>query len=379
MSMTNPTQLHQGATGVFNGRNYRVAGRVVMSVVDGGQFYYWNEFQLETGNNENSILVYEETRRGGEWRFFNRFEPRVPLSIAEAAKKAVGDWLNLDGTDVCVTFVGGSQVSHIEGWAPKTEFAGKEEKYFNAEAGSKMIVVSYTPQEIEFYSGQTIPGSLVESAFHIPKPPRSAYALSRYGGSSDSDNSFKLLLLGILMFPVLLFAFASCNGVTTRAPAVRVFAAQNFPAVAGGSVALYGTNNHIDRDNVVEITEQGLRFGRHEFSLVDAEGNQALLLGGLHPEGGDWCLMSDVTPDNPPTPQQAGDIEPGKMLRVGTNVFTVSELFLCNSPAQSYGFIAKSGSNVLIARWSEFGIAFQCGAMLSPEAIRSFTKQFAGK
>src|SRR6266542_787165 len=110
MSLANPTQLRIGAIGNLEGVDYRVVGRVVMSVTEDGETYYWDEFNLGTGFGQNATLVYEETEPGGEWRLFTMFEPEYPITAEDAATKRVGDPLNLDGTDVHVTLVDKSRV-----------------------------------------------------------------------------------------------------------------------------------------------------------------------------------------------------------------------------------------------------------------------------
>ncbi len=381
MTPPNPTQLRLGARGTLDGRQYQVAGRVVMSVRDRGEFYFWNEFQLKSDSGEQRILVYEETARGGKWRFFTRFEPAVPRSIPEAEEKTMGDVINLDGTNVSVTFIGRSRVSQIEGWAPKGEYVGKEEQYFNAEAGSKMIVVSYTPDQIEFYNGETIFGGVVEHAFSIPKPPRSAYALNRYGGASPSDAKPLIVMTVLCIFVCLMLILPSLNCTALRQPAVRVFPDLNFPIVDGFTIHFQETNYQIAGDDIVEIDEQGLRFSRHEFTLTGPDGRKSWMIAGLQPGGGDWCFLTAVAPDSPMTPRLAGGVQAGQFVRAEGKSYIVSNIFLSRPKFYgtnvTYGFSAQSGTNILLARWDESGITYESGAILTPQAVRVFTNQFS--
>jgi hypothetical protein len=388
VSTTNPTQLHLGSSGFLNARDYRVVGRVVMSAEDSGETYYWNEFQIDDPAGQHAILVYEETERGGEWRFFTRFDPPRPMSIEQAGGQSVGDTVNLDGTEMYVTFVGVSRVRGIEGWAPKTEFVGKEEKYFNADLGTRMIVASYTPREIEFYTGETLLSGVVEGAFKIPKPPRSAYALARYGRSGSQNYWPAVAMIAVLVLVLGLPAFSSCNAVTSRAPSMRVFSARRLPSAEGEAVMLGGTKYYIVAHNVVQILEQGLQFDRHEFTLADPDGKKFLLIGGLQPEEKDWCLLSEAIPETPLKPFGAGNLPAGRTLRADGTTFTVTELFQCKSgplgqpltqpgdrSETHYGFLAKSGANVLMARWNETNITWQTGQVLSPSTAQEFTRQ----
>ena len=156
MSFANPTPIRIGMTGAFDGRQYRVAGRVVLGMEEDGETYYWNEFNLVSDDGESATLVFEETERGGEWRLFTLFEPEFVMTAEDAATKRVGDQLNLDGHDVRVTLVDETRVYHIEGEAPEGVELGDVAHYFNAEAGSRMVVVSWTGEEVEYYRGVTV-------------------------------------------------------------------------------------------------------------------------------------------------------------------------------------------------------------------------------
>lgn len=142
MSFDNPTRLRIGMHGNFAGKDYRVAGRVVMGETEGGETYYWNEFNLESTDGSYADLVFEETERGGEWRLFTLFEPEYPMTAADAATKRVGDHLNLTGENIRITLRSASRVYHIEGQAPEGVEVGDVANYFNAEAGNIMQVVS---------------------------------------------------------------------------------------------------------------------------------------------------------------------------------------------------------------------------------------------
>ena len=79
MSFENPTRLRIGMHGNFNGRDYRLIGRVVLGVTDAGETYYWNEFNLQARDGTGATLVHETTERGEEWRLFTMFDPEYPL------------------------------------------------------------------------------------------------------------------------------------------------------------------------------------------------------------------------------------------------------------------------------------------------------------
>ena len=195
MSNTNPTPIRVGTYGTFNGVRYLVAGRLVMGMELDGERYFWNEFNLVSDNGDTATLVHEEGELGVEWRMFVLFEPEFLMSASEAAAKRVGDRINLEGTHVRISLVDESRVYHIEGDAPEGVELGDVAKYFNAQSGKDMIVVSWTDDEVEYYRGKDLDSGLVAAAFDIQKAEFSSFASSSgssflSSGSGDSGNEF---------------------------------------------------------------------------------------------------------------------------------------------------------------------------------------------
>jgi hypothetical protein len=174
MSFANPTPLRVGARGTLHGWSVTVTGRVVLGVEIDGETYYWNEYYLMGDSGSSGTLVYEETEHGPEWKLFRLFEPERPLTAREAMAKRVGDTVNLDGTPTKVTLVDESRVYHIEGSAPEGVAVGDVAQYFNADTGQRMLVASWTGDEIEFYEGEDAPAELIASAFGFAQPRASS-------------------------------------------------------------------------------------------------------------------------------------------------------------------------------------------------------------
>ncbi len=391
MSFANPTQLRLGARGNLAGKNYRVIGRVVMSVEVAGETYYWNEFNLECGGEENATLAYEETERGGEWRLFTMFEPEYPMTAEDAATKRVGDPLNLDGTDVRVTLVDSSRVRRIEGQAPEGVEVGDVANYFNAESGSVMQVVSWTGDEVEYFRGETLARGTVEKAFGISKPVASNFTFIQSG--NDSGSNLWSLGIFVVVLAVGLFAFLpSCRSTTRRTAAIKSFAAPPSPLKVGITGRLSGANYRIAGHDVVEIAEVGRRFERHEFTLWDDDGHPALLVCSIAPNSKDWLLLKPLQAFEPLTPSQAGNVRLGEVVNVDGIIAPVSHLFHSTSrraedstlPAwidlATYGFMGRTNNAFVLARWNQAGIAFHQGKLLADqEVLRAFNAVAAGK
>lgn len=366
-------------TGTFFGRSYRVVGRVVLGEEEAGQTYYWNEFNLETDAGESATLVYEQTERGGEWRWFTEFEPEYPMTAADAASKRVGDLLNLEGTDVRVTLVGQSRIYHIEGEAPEGEEVGDVAHYFNALSGNNMVVVSWTGQEVEFYRGLDLSRETVSSAFNVRLVDFRSLVPAQ--GAGGGRSGLVLGLIGALVVVGTIVGFSLLRSsrrpvavVKTRAPAA--------PLAVGSSGKLKGTSFQVASHLLVEIGMVGRRFDRHEYLLSDNEGNKALLVYGSRPGAKDWWLFTPLQPAVPLTPPQAAAVRFGQTVNVDGVVAKVDELLQSAirqvDSAESgdlkagdvfFGFGSAAGNGRLLARWNATYINFFRGTALTDKEV----------
>ena len=385
MSFLNPTPIQLGMTGTFDGIQYRVVGRVVMGVVEGGQIYYWQEFNLEPGSGENPTLVYERTERGGEWRFFTLLEPQYPITAEDAATKREGDPINLDGSDVRVTLVEQSRVYHIEGKAPEGVETGDYANYFNAERGEVMDVVSWTGQEVECYHGVTLPYSAVAKAFNIRLPVFSnVFQGASYAGASS--NVATKVLFGLI---VAIVAVGACIYFIPnhRPPAVIKTSAPPALLHAGATGKLSGTDYRIQSHALVEVALQGRRFQRHEYGLATDAGDKALLVCGSKPGAKDWMLYTPLHPDEPLTPKQAGAVRLGQTFTVDGVVAKVSDLFQStallveaaeadapNKGDVMYCFAGSGDHDQLLVRWNSYRIEFLRGRALAERDVTAAFK-----
>ena len=385
MSFGNPTPIQLGMTGKFDATQYRVVGRVVMGVVEGGQIYYWNEFNLEKDTGESATLVFERTERGGEWRFFTLFEPQYPITAEDAATKRVGDPLNLDGTDTRVTLVEQSRVYHVEGKAPEGVKVGAYANYFNTEGGNNMDVVSWTGEEVECYHGANLPWSVVAAAFKIRLPAFSSPLQTLDSGPGSSGLARKVLfglVTAIIAIAGCLYFFPS-----RRPPAVIKTSAPPSLLTTGRAGRLNGTNFRVQSHALVEVALVGRKFERHEYYLANNDGEKALLICGSKPGAQDWILFIPLDPAESFTPQQAGAVRLGQTLNVKGIVVKVSDLFqstirLAESPEADplkdgdvlYGFAGKSDHLHLLVRWNASRIEFFQGETLPEKDVTAAFK-----
>lgn len=399
MSHENPTPLRVGATGTLNGWRVRVAGRLVMSVEVEGETYLWSEFHLIDNSGNSATLVFEEGEEGPEWKLFRAFTPAQPMTAREAAAKRVGDDVNLDGTNVIVTLVDQSRVEFIEGEAPEGVEVGDVAHYFNADTGSRMLVASWTGEEIEFYEGLDAPADSVADAFGFPRGAtvdrstrEGAGAASSFRGEGESPASFfgggtTAKSSGLLIKVVLvvlgaagLFGAYSCfsGGKSPRispGPAAkRIAPAQRLATGANGSLAEH--RYVVVGQNVVEIARTTGRHERREYLLREETASPALLVNGLSGGAQEWHLLRETPVPPGLTPHDAATKRKGAPVEIAGRTLRVTDLFLgkirsadiqanaSGSGAAStvhYGFVGREAGDVLVARWTETQIQFYRG------------------
>lgn len=385
MRFSNPTTLQVGMSGTLLGTTYRVAGRVVMGVEEEGETYFWNEFDLVAAEGTSATLVYEETAGGGQWRLFTLFEPECELTAEDAATKQVGDPLNLDGTDVRVTLVDESRVYHIEGAAPEGVEVGDIARYFNAEAGDTMVVVSWTQNEVECYHGEDLSVDTVNSAFNLRSAAASSYRGFLPGQRAGSPSSgLSWLVLGLLALVIAVIGYASCFS-KRPAPGPRRTSAPAAMLSIGSSGTLDGRRFRVQSQAMVEVARVGTLCEQLEYELTDPNGDErALLVGGFTPGKNDWCLWTPIPLQKPPSPAQAAKVQTGQRVQLEEEGVVVSELFqvtvqrveppATTHPAPGdvlYGFAAQSGSTPFMARWNDQGITCFRGKKLSAAEVKS--------
>jgi hypothetical protein len=393
MNLANPTRLNLGQRATFLEQEYTLVGRVVMSVQLASEFYFWNEFNLETDDGHQATLVYESDIKGFHWRIFTQFEPEYSLTAATADRKSVGTVINLNGTDVTLTLVGQSTVRHIEGRAPVGEKVGSTAHYFNAENGDLMQVVSWTGNEVEYYNGCNLTAADVAAAFNLDPSTLTPLTSSLSGdwqqetldGSERyvSASSFWAIAAVVGIITVIIVWIFHSNGRENYR--ITEQAAPPAPLPMGATGTLKNSRYTISGHSVVEIAEPGLDFERHEYQLTTDDGHPALLVCGLKPDSHDWELFTPLYPLEPLSPVAAGALHLGQTVNIDGILTTISELFQARLKqtegnftnlltSTSYGFLGQSSYEHVLAIWDANQIRFMAGKDVpQSEVTHAFT------
>jgi hypothetical protein len=390
--LSNPTPLQVGAAGTLAGWRYRVAGRVVMGMEEEGETYTWNEFHLLDEKGASSTLVHEETERGGEWRLFYLFDPEKPLAAAEAAAKRAGDAVDLGGPPLRVTLVDKSRVLRVEGQAPEGVEEGDVARYFNAEGGGQMVVVSWTGEEVECFRGINLSAEAVAAAFGLPKPsasaPPAAFAFAPAAGTPPATSAKKALGCATVFLAAVVLG-ASWLSARAGRPSLPLAPAKPAlppaPLAVGSRGEIDGVPVTVEGHAVVEIARVDARFDRHEYHLSDGAGNSWLLAFGAGPGGTNPVLFTRFAPDPPLSPAQAAALRGGATVRlegIPARVGDLSRVLVMRlegrdlaAPAggrEFYGFTARSGTHLFLARWNARGLGLYRGRPFPAEAARAF-------
>ncbi|MCM2274443.1 MAG: DUF4178 domain-containing protein [Candidatus Didemnitutus sp.] len=394
MSRSNPTALRLGMTGMINGRRYKVVGRVVLSMVaDDGETYYWNEFNMADESGTTATLVYEETGIGPEWKWFTLFEPRKPLTVAEAAAKRVGDTVEFEGRQIPVELVDESRVVYIEGQAPEDVEVGDVARYFNANpGGGKMWVASWTGEDIEFYLGKTLGRKHVEAAFGLPRQRREAAGSGFWAFSIDAARQvgwstwFWVAIL-VAYFGVMIFENYEPPARVLPPPEMK--AAPTFRLPARARANLDGKSVEVAARSVSECLLTRARFKQHEYLLRDEAGAESLLWNGWAGHASVWVLLREIEMPKKFDALTAAKLRNGSKVKIDGREFAVTELMLgrlseidgasaaTHWPSKELcGFVARAGDEWLVCRWSAGGLRCYLGrAIPSPTVMVAFGSQ----
>jgi len=391
MSHANPTPIRVGMTGTFAGKAYTIIARVVMGMDEEGETYYWNEFYLSDGSDRIAMLVCEEVYGAQQWRLFTEFTPQQPLNAREAGLKKVGDRVSLDGVSAEVTVVDETRVYFIEGKAPDWVSVGDVAQYFNAEAGGKMWVVSWSGDEVEYYRGLNLHGELVAQALGLPA---GSFRTASSSSSSSSFASFIGLGSALAAFAVVgFFLFRGCGGshspvryTSYSAPAPPPVVARQPapppPLTVGTNVVLDGRSYQVITHRVTGFTKVNSQWNTHHYQVTDDSGQTNLLAVRLQSASPSLHLFKQHVATRPPTPSVAAAMRVGEKVTLDDYEGTVTELLMSHEVSRigppiaglgtnglTYHYLATGTNGMLLASWNGERVVFHRGmavAKLTP-------------
>ncbi len=397
MSTANPTGLKLEAAGTLAGRQYRVAGRVVLSTLYEGEPWYWNEFHLIDRAGGTATLVHEEEGDDSPWKLFTDAMPSSLPAVAELESKAVGDTMTIEDAEVKITLVGESRVEFIEGEAPEGVEVGDVARYFNAQRGTKMLVVSWTGDEVEVFRGMDLPPHVIRQAFGTSAGASAQRFAPLTGEASNSRETS-----GPTPYIVGFFIFAVAAGVLlpqisslfkSSRPTPTTVVKQptpTAPLATGQSGTLLGTAWKVASHTITEVTQVGVRYDRHDYVLAADDGASAWLVSGLNGKFGEWHYFTNVTPPDHLTPTVAAAYRTGQRISIDDTNATVERLFQTKvmsniadpgaaaTGAVHFNLTARGADRPFVVSWTAQGVTVWRGTELREQQVTTAFKPATG-
>ncbi len=385
MSHANPTPIRVGMTGTFAGKPYTIIARVVMGMEEEGATYYWNEFYLSDGSDRIAMLVCEEVYGAQQWRLFSELAPTKPLTAREAGLKQVGDRVDFDGVSAEITVVDETRVHFIEGKAPDWVSVGDVAQYFNAEAGGKMWVVSWSGDVVEYFRGMNLHGELVARALNLPPAALTKTATSTQWLTSGRLSQLgAFLALGFLALPFLpsmrgcgssrSIGFSAPGQASVATPAPPVVERRPIPPqlfAVGTNVVMGGRKYQVISHRVTAFTRVNSQWHQHHYQVTDEQGQTNLLSVDPIAIAPILQLYKPFTPSRPPTPQVAGSMRGGDKVTLDGYTGTIAALEMSQEVARTgppisglatngltYHYIAGGSNGPLLASWNAERVVF---------------------
>ena len=383
MTYSNPTDVRLDMAGTLEGTRYTVRGRVVLTTEVEGETYVWNEYNLQDDSGRYATLVYEETEDGSPWKLFKLFDPPHPLDRTHAASMRVGSKVSVDGRNAEVSLVGQSRVVVCEGTAPDGVEVGDRADYFNADYADKMIVVSWSDNDVEHYEGRSVSPQQVARAFGLVRASPIASLVS-VPKSFWSDRFTQITAVVVVAALIALGWLGYRYVKEQRGPSNRLQVAAPSPFTLGQRGTVDGRSYSIGAHAVVEIGRLGQRFQRHEYVLTNTFDDGALLVNGFDGDLQHWLLLRSETAPSDLSPTAAAKFLPTRQVMLGGKTAKIAHLFFSRvvsvegssgvdvwpDPAQ-YGFLARTADGWLVARWSEKGLQLFQGKPIDATQLSS--------
>lgn len=389
MRIANPSNLRIGMSGILEGRHYRVAGRVVLKSEADGETYFWNEFNLLNDSGESATLVYEDSESDSPWKLFFLLQPSQPLGASQASAMRVGDRVSVDGKSASITLLGQSRVVHVEGTAPEGVEVGDVANYFNATYAEKMIVVSWSGEEVEHYEGVTVAAGRVESAFGLST--RAAAPLSMAVPKRFWSDPFTLVIGAVVLIALAALGYVcytyviADGGMRNAAPAIAPASQITLRQRATIQGHMYTVGGHA----LVEVARTGRKYQCHEYLLSEETGAGALLVNALSGRAGDWFLLETTTPTTRFDPYDAAALQVGQDVTVSGQAVHIAQVLMARvlsregastdpvwSATLQYGFVAKTREDGwLLARWNEESLQLYLGRVVSDADVMAAFKK----
>ena len=161
--------LTVGASGTFDGKNFRLTAHAVVEIGGVSEIYERHEYELTDDLGLTALLVCEEKSGAKDWTFYTPLTPLIPPNAPQSAAQKVGDTVNVDGVIATVRTLFQSTIKQVDNAAPTGWHTGDVRFGYAASAERQSLLVRWDNQSISLMRGKNVLPKDFTAIFSAPK------------------------------------------------------------------------------------------------------------------------------------------------------------------------------------------------------------------
>ena len=158
-----------GATGTFDGKNFRITAHAVVEIGGVSEIYDRHEYELTDDLGLTALLVCEEKSGAKDWTFYTPLTPLVPPTAAQSAAQKVGDTVNVDGVIATVRTLFQSTIKDVQNVAPTGWHTGDLRFGYAASSERQSLLVRWDKSGSSYHRGKNVSPKDFAAAFSSAK------------------------------------------------------------------------------------------------------------------------------------------------------------------------------------------------------------------
>ncbi len=157
--------LMTGATGKWDGKNFRITAHAVMEVGEVSTVFERHEYELLDDNNSVSLLICGEQPGATNWMFFSPLAPYPVPTPQQSAEQRPGDLANVDGVVAPVSELFQATIRSMDNVAPTIWRNGTVNFGYAARTRNYSLLARWNQIGVWFYRGQAVSPKEIIAAF----------------------------------------------------------------------------------------------------------------------------------------------------------------------------------------------------------------------
>ena len=157
--------LTVGASGTFDGKNFRITAHAVVEIGGVSEIYERHEYELTDDLGLTALLVCGENPGAKEWTLYTPLAPLVPPTAAQSAAQKVGDTVNVDGVTATIRALFQSTIKQVDNAGPTAWHSGDVRFGYAASAERQSLLVRWDSRSISFMRGKSFQAKNFPDAF----------------------------------------------------------------------------------------------------------------------------------------------------------------------------------------------------------------------